>query len=276
MLNPETVQAYIDLHKEMKLPFKLTITNYTSRIQSNFIDIHFMKTEQSNRVLCAFSKVKSQVIKKPVPKIKNDNLQYFSQNFKQEYFYAEKIFNIDIKSAYVTILLNNGYIDKPCYDYVNRLPKMERLAAVGMLAGKKNIFTINKDGEIISDETIISKTSDYFFYCVKETSKIINEASQYLGEAFLFSWVDGIYFIEDETAAIKAMDILKEFFESKSIKVTNSVLTDFSVTLKKSHYHCIYKSEGKTKTMNVPVIDDIAAKKITNYLLKKDYNNGHN
>jgi len=53
---------------------------------------------------------------------------------------TDVIFNIDIKSAYATILKNDGLITQKTFDFINRLPKQERLTAVGMLAGKKNIF----------------------------------------------------------------------------------------------------------------------------------------
>lgn len=269
--SPQAIAAYIDLHKEMKLPFKMTISNYTTRIQSNLCDIHFMKTEQSNRVFAAFSKIKSQVKDVQIEKIDTDHLQYYSHSFKDENFYSDVIYNIDLKAAYATVLLNDKLIDKPTYKYICSLPKMQRLTAVGMLAGKKTIYQIDETGEPITQETIISETSDYFFYCVKRTSEIINEASQYLGNAFLFSWVDGLYFLQNEQAGMNAGKIIQEFLTEKGFKSTFDVLTEFEVICNKTYFYCKYKKDGKLKTMNVPRYENETIKKITNYLLKKEY-----
>lgn len=271
ILNADAVNAYIDFHKDLKIPFKMSISNYTTRITSNAVDIHFMKTEQSNRVFAAYNRTKSEVTKHKIKKINSFDLQYYSHAFKDENFYSDIIFNVDLKSAYATVLFNDGLISKKTYSYLCSLPKMQRLAAVGMLAGKKTIFQIDEAGEVQDEQTIISPTADYFFYCVKRVSEIINEASQHLGQSFLFSWVDGIYFLENPDSAIKAGEIIKEFFAEKGFKSSFDTLTEFTVKLNNTHFHCSYKKEDVFKTMNVPRYDNIAVKKITNYLLKKDY-----
>ena len=166
ILNSESVNAYIDLHKQMKLSFKLSLSTYTARITSNYCDIHFMKSEQPNRVFSAFNSLKSEVVKTKIKPINAGKLSYFAENFGFDNFYTDYIFNIDIKSAYATILKNDGLISEKTFTFISSLPKQERLACVGMLAGKKNIFTINEQGETVTDETIISPTSDYFFHCV--------------------------------------------------------------------------------------------------------------
>lgn len=271
ILNAETVNTYIDLHKDLNIPFEITISNYTTRIKSVLHDLHFMKTEQSNRVFAAFSMVKSQVTKFPVQKINTDNLQYYSHAFKDEPFYSDLIFNCDLKSAYASILFNDGMIDRKTFKYLSSLPKMGRLAAVGMLAGKKEIFQINEQGETVSREEIISPTSDYFFYCVKRTAEIMNEATQHLGQSFLFTWVDGVYFLENPAAAVNTGKIITDFFISKGLKSSFETLTQFNVEVKKDYFYCSYRKEGKLKTMNIPKTDNIAVKKITNHLLNKPY-----
>jgi len=270
MLNPEAVNAYVNLHKELKMPFTMAISNYTTRIKSNYIDIHFMRNEQSNRVFAAYSKVKSQVLKKPLPEVNKKKLQYYSHSFKEESFYMPVIYNCDLKSAYANVLFNDGYIDKETFKYLTSLPKMQRLAAVGMLAGKKNIFEIDENGDIESQREEIAPTSDYFFHCVKRISETINEASQYLGEAFLFSWVDGIYFFQEyEKGAETAGKIINDFFQEKGFQSSFDILKDFKVTAKENYFLCSYKKDEEGKIMRVPRHDITAIRKITDYLTKK-------
>lgn len=271
ILKHESVNAYVDLHKKMKLPFKLILSTYTARITSDYCDLHFMKSEQPNRVFCAFNMIKADVKKKPVPKIAVSKLKYYSQNFIYDDFFADKIFNIDIKSAYATILKNDGYISDKTFDFITRLPKQERLACVGMLAGKKNVFFMDENGNPTADETIISETADYFFYCVKRTADIMKTASKSLGNAFLFSWVDGIYFLENEKAGRNAGAIFQEHFEKIGFKTSFDVLENFEVKRKKDFYRVLYDKEGKKKMLNIPAKENIIIEKISQHLLTKTY-----
>lgn len=273
ILNPDAVNAYIDFHKKMKLPYKITISNYTTRIESKLHDIYFMKREQSNRVFAAFSKVKSDCKKKPIGRIDRDNLQYYSSSFQQDKFYSDVIYNIDLKSAYASILHNEGFISKETYRYVCSLRKMDRLAALGMLAGKKNIFEVDENGDVVSENVEISETVDYFFFCVKKTAEIMNECAKHLGDSFLFSWVDGIYFLQEETASVTAGKIISDYLNDLNLKCTFEKLEQFNVTLNKDHFNCTYYKAGKLKVMKVPRIESEAKNKIINYLTKKNYEN---
>lgn len=267
-LNPKTVKKYIDLHLKLGVPFELTLSNYTTKIKSKMHHIHFMKNAQSNRTFAAFSKVKSDVVKKQIPCISPYSVSYFSSNIFEKDFFADVIYNIDLKAAYATVLLNDKFISKETYNYIMKLPKMERLICIGMLAGKKNIFEIDGSGNVIKDETIISATSDYFFYCVQRTYEIMNEARFILNENFLFSWVDGIYFLDNEN---KSYNELLEFFSQKGFKVSFDVLTNFYIKCKNTYYNVSYTKNGEKKFMNVPKKQNSIIKSISNYLLTKDY-----
>jgi len=273
ILTQEVLNQYIDLHKSLKMPYKLTLSTYTARIISNYCDIYFMKAEQPVRVFAAYNKVKLDCKKVPVAQIKTSTLQYYSTAFQHGDFYADEIYNIDIKSAYASILYNDKLISKKTYDYLIKLPKMERLASVGMLASKKHHYEIDEKGEVTLDRIERSETSDYFFYCVKRTSEIINHVSKHLGEAFLFSWVDGIYFYQNnEKASISAMKIITDYLNENNLKASYDKLTEFEVKDKKEYYHCRFLKEGKLKYFNIPKIESETKNAIINHLLTKSYN----
>ena len=273
IMSAESVNAYIDFHKKIKLPFKIILSTYTTRIISDYCDIYFMRNEQSNRVFSAYAKVKKDVTRFKVNKIRVDSLQYYSHNFSYDNFYADRIYNIDIKSAYASILYNDGYITRTTFNYLKTLPKIDRLASVGMLASKKNIFLMDATGKPISETTVVSENSDYFFHCVKRCSEIINQASKHLGQAFLFSWVDGIYYLQEEQASIKASKIFKEYFYDEHKLITSfEILDNFEVTGERDYYNCKYIKEQKKKYINIPRYNNIVVNKITEHLLTKQYN----
>jgi hypothetical protein len=267
-LNPQNVKKYIDLHKALRLEFEMVVSNYTTQIKSRLYEIHFMKNAQSNRTFAAYQKVRNDCIKKEVPQIEAANVNYFATNIFKEDFYADVIYNIDLKAAYATVLLNDGYLTKETYKHLLTLPKMERLACVGMLAGKKVLFKINADGEPTENTTIISPTADYFFYCVQKTFDVMNEARFMLQENFLFSWVDGIYFLDNDN---KCYSEILSFLENEKFKISFDVLKEFHVKVYKNYYAVSYWKEDKKKFMNVPKQQNSIIKNISNYLLTKDY-----
>jgi hypothetical protein len=275
-LNAETVGAYIKMHNKLKMPFTLTVSNYTTKIKSNAFDLHFMKNEQSNKVFAAFAKIKKDCLRYPLPKINKKNIEYYNHAFDNCDFYADTIFNIDIKSAYATVLYIDGFISQQTFDYINSLKKQERLACVGMLAGKKNVFAINENGEITDEQEITSPTADYFFYCVKRVQDIIQGAAKILGDSFLFSWVDGIYFLENPKSAKKTAKILIEsYFKNEKYFVTFEQLKNFHIENKKDFFRCTYEKMQnnifKEKSIVVPKMDSTHIKKITDYLKTKKY-----
>ena len=272
-MDAESVNQYIDTHKKLKIPFTITLSTYTTKIESDYCNIYFMRNEQSNQTFSAFAKVKKDVSRFDIKKVNIAKLNYFSHNFGFNDFYSDLIYNIDIKSAYATILLNDGFITKKTFDYLSRLPKMDRLASVGMLASKKQVFQMDENGKPISEKVIVSEYSDYFFHCVKRTSEIMHIASKHLGPAFLFTWVDGIYFLQNnETASRIAGKIFKEYFSDvHKLKSEFEVLKEFNVTGFNDYWNCEYLKENKKKVINIPRIDNKIVNKITEHLLTKDY-----
>jgi hypothetical protein len=274
-LTTESVNSYIDLHKQLGLPFTIAISNYTTRLTSLAYDIHFLKSVQSKKAFASFAMLRKEVVLKPVPKITIENLSYCNIKPRHENLFADKIMNVDIKAAYATVLLTDGFISRKTYAYILKLPKQERLTAVGMLAGRKNIYRHDRKGKVISCETVISPTSDYFFYCVKRISEIINDAAYFMEDDFLFSWVDGLYFLPGKNDNIKGkVKIIQDFFKERGFKTTYTELINFEIQPRKGYYHCRYYKAEKPDGLiyiNVPKPENITLKKITAHLLNKDY-----
>jgi hypothetical protein len=215
----------LQLILDLQLDFELTTSNYTTTICLNNGTRKFLLQKQSAKTFSAFQKIKSDVKGKKVPRIKEENLIYFQHDFKKEASF-DKVMNIDLKSAYATILLRDGFITKETYEYLEGCNKRERLASVGMLASQKRIFYY-KNGIPTDHDTIKSKTAGIFFHCVKKTYEIMSRLKMICGNKYLFTWVDGIYFAPDEEVLSNCLEELSNY----SFNFKTEVLTNFEVKI---------------------------------------------
>ncbi len=266
LLNEKNVNELINFYKGIGMPFKLRVSNFTIFFESEFECIHYIKFPRGKRFFAAYQKIKSNLNGMPI--YINDNyIRYYNTGFIHDNFYADKIFQVDINSCYASILQNNGLITKETYQYLNTLPKDERLSSVGMMASKKNIFEFDNKGKIIKHEVQKSLYSDYFFYCVQETFKIMQECKNLLGNDYLFSWVDAIYFTNENNK-----DIVMNFFRDK-FKLNSSFheLIEFEVEMREQFYRLRYKKENIEHYMNIPLPENIEIKGLLNHLLTKNH-----
>lgn len=202
---------------------------------------------QSNQTFAAYAKVKKDVKDKEPPKINKDELVYFDHDFKESCS-IDRVYNIDLKSAYATILFKDSIITEDTFSYLSRLPKHDRLAAVGMLASRKKSFSFDKLGTIRTYEETISKLENFFYYAVQRTFEIMCELRSILGNSYLFTWVDGIYFRPDMDGLLKCEDYLRRI----SFRYSEEVLTDWQVRVVKGAVKLFFVKEGKIKSFSLP------------------------
>lgn len=156
------------------------------------------------------------------------NINFFQNDKETGYFNFgkivnnEKVFNIDLTSAYLTILYNTKKISKELFQKINGLKKSDRLKVLGMLAYQPFVFYYEK-GKLISNEQIKNKFRHIFFYCVKETFELIYKIKNKIGFDFVFSWVDGIYFTGEYN-----INIISDILKSKKLNFTVERLFNFT------------------------------------------------
>ena len=67
-----------------------------------------------------------------------------------------------------------------------------------MLASKKSVYSFNDQGEIINFEILENKAlRNVFFHCVNITFLIMQDIKHLIGESYIYSWVDGVYFTNE-------------------------------------------------------------------------------
>lgn len=195
LFNENNYQHFVSLIQQSKLPYTIIRSNYTLEINSSFLNIYFMQEEMSKKAMIC-----GQMIKKDLsicgiemPEIERDQLKYFDFNYEKIiHSHDGYFFNIDIKSAYATAL--KQLISPKTFSYLCSLPKKDRLAAVGMLASRKDLFFYDPAGVCVNHEKQVKETADWFYYCVLEIQKLMDDIIALIGTDFLFYWVDGIFF----------------------------------------------------------------------------------
>ena len=218
-----------------------------AHVSNEFVDQKFVQSMQSKRCFAAFAKLKADVRKKPIPKIDKDDLIYFQHDFK-DYAKHDKVFNVDLKSAYATCLYNAGYISEETSNYLAKISKNDRLASVGMLASKKKVFDFGKDGEPFHYEEHVSELENFFYFAVQQTHEIMSKLKAACGHNYLFTWVDGIYFIPDEEILSRCLYILAEHKFNWSF----DELTNFEVKPLGSYIKVTFDKDDKFKRFAIP------------------------
>lgn len=246
-------REYLFFLTDLGLDFMLQCSNYTMKATVNsknsILNKTYVANLQSKRTFAAFAKIKSDIKTKEIPPIKNKDVKYFQHDFKSDTSIPE-VWNIDIKSAYATILFNEKYISEDTFKYLCSLTKQERLASVGMLASKKKIFEFKRGNPIQIGEKV-AETSGIFFYAVHRTFEIMDELKRICGQNYLFTWVDGIYFKPDEKVLLDCLQALEKF----KLQYKAEVLTDFTIKIKSTYIDLKFFKEGKVKIFKLPSAD---------------------
>ena len=178
-----------------KETFELTLSTYTTRFSLPDAEFVFMLECINESCFSAYHKVKTDVLKKPLPKVNQRDIIYFVSHIVP--MDLPIVYATDIKSAYANVLFNDGYLSLDTFSYLQTVRKPDRLASIGMLAGHKTTYYFTK-GKCQYSSDDFSENSDYFFYCVKRTNAIMNECKRAIEPYFLLTWVDCIYYTSVE------------------------------------------------------------------------------
>lgn len=259
------IKAYIDLLKTSGFPYTLKISNYTIEIISELFNIQFVKELRGKQTFAAYSKVKKDVKAKRKPIVNKSELKYFEHDFTKD-FSASHVINVDLRSAYATILFNERIISEDTFNYLQDIPKVDRLAAVGMLASKKYCFSYNEKNELINYDKITSDLENFFFYCVMRTGNIMADLKRICGADYLFTWVDGIYLRVNDERLYRISDYLEKHYFNYTIEI----LEDFEVRIVNGKIKLQFKKEDDLKQFNIPAKENMLAADLVRFLTNQN------
>lgn len=250
-LDIEAIKKYVSFLREIKAPYTLTMSSYTTTIKSEFVNIRFMK-EEKKMVFFA----RSKELKKEVANFLENNIidnitsvEYYDIAEHKDFIQPE-VFNVDLSSAYLYVLKNNNIISNTLFEKLFKMEKQDRLAIVGMLASKKQVFTFDESGEISNYETIEEpEQRNIFFFCVYTVYFIMQEIKKMLGVDYIFTWVDGIYFVNGEH-----LPKIEKFLNSINYPFKIETLTNFEFYKnEKNIIEIDFLKNNKKKTFNIPI-----------------------
>ena len=200
--NKEETEFIKNLKKE-KQNFEIQITNYSTTINLNNKRFIFTNSVMSKKAFISFSKIKSDINKNNFvfPEKLNTKILYYSAHEKlknKKFGLHSNVVNIDINSAYLSVLKNNGIITKNTFNYIQKTSKVDRLKSVGMLATQKICYQFIKGIETNVYQKKDDNLRNIFFLCCYEIDILLQKIEAILGKSFLFYWFDGIYFQGNE------------------------------------------------------------------------------
>jgi hypothetical protein len=257
----------LNLYVSAGANFTLEVSNYVQTITYNGKKYMYCINLQSEQTFAGYNLIKSNLSKlDEKKKIELDKIIKSHEASRAKYYsvkYAlipqsiKQVICIDINSAYATILFNTGFIEEKTFKYLQRIKKGSRLAAVGMIASLKNVF-IYEDGEIINVDEIQSEYRNLFFYLVNQTGKIMEALEKRYFKAWLFTWVDGIYFDLNKFPKQDIQTILGEIKEHFKVEAKIEFCRDFNLNRKNQNIlfdfekHNAKKNKWEKKTYNFP------------------------
>lgn len=248
------LQNTLNLLKNFNQDFIFENSTYTAKIITKETELNFITREMDLSAFIAHSKIKKDILNCGVkkPDIKPIELDYFEQNLQGEYL--NYVLNFDLTKAYPTVLLNGGFITVETYKYLCSIGKVERLAAIGMLARKKNIIEyVNGFPKVGSLKIDRKDTSEYFYYCIQQTTKIITEIKEAVKNRFLFTWVDGIYFETQTNEDLnEAIETVKKVCKRNKILFTFEILTEFVCEFQNGLFNIYFNKGENVKRFCIP------------------------
>jgi hypothetical protein len=180
----------------------------------------------------------------------------------------EDLMYIDINGAYWQTAHNLGIISDKLYLRGLDVGKIVRLAALGSLAKKKDIWKFDGN-DFKKMETIKNPNENLWFAICKKVSDVMGQVVSAIGDDFVFYWVDGIYIKNKPDVLVKVYQIFSELgyttktepipyieFHEKGFDVQGVVKTDLK------HFSWVSGSSGSKKKNNAPITEYLENERI--------------
>lgn len=235
-------------------------TNYSLKVETDRRNYYFSNAKSSGkRAFIAYNKIVKDIKASGLetPDLTSRDVKYWW--FKDADKYPENFFSVDINSAYPTALLNTGAITQETYDWIcTRIPKIDRLRCVGMLATQKGIYHY-EHGVLKDFEADSSQYSGWFFMCCLIVGEIMDLCRKRYSDSVIHYWVDGIAMKENHEDCLAYIESLG--YPSKIEVITDCRLVNNCM---------IYRKDGKKKYLHLPRKVNVSDEEARNFLYYGD------
>lgn len=196
-------------------PFTLIKSGSSYELISNFYNEKAFRSGFSPKDLSFIKSVKTHVNKNNISldfideDYKNSGIDYIKVSKFKSGDVLENLHCIDIDSAYWKTALNLGIISESIYKRGLDAGKVVRLAGLGSLAKKKDVWVY--DGKDFNKlKTVRCEYENLWFAICKKVSDVMSEVVKEIGDDFVFYWVDGIYVKRNEGVMSKIIERFQE------------------------------------------------------------------
>lgn len=197
-------EEYIKLFEKKGIPHRIDGFSHSDTVTTDNCVYVFSK-EFNKNVIPIFTKIKFDILRlkknlgtTPMPVFYITGRQMANLKMDQEIKFGSVI-NIDIKKAYPTCLLLNGFIGDKTYKYLLEKNKLDVLKSIGVLGSHK--VSMKFDGRKHSVPKLTRKPylSDVLKFIQYEIGRVMVRISNHYKRKnqFLFFWTDGVYLTPD-------------------------------------------------------------------------------
>jgi hypothetical protein len=236
------ISEIIDQAKKQSPEFTLSFTSSSASLDILNNKFWFIDQSSNTRALRIHNRIKKEIGDLHADIEQKADFFDFSGLGKNT---PKNCFCVDINSAYLTALKNEGLIKPNTYEQVMKSTqgknrKMDRLKAIGLFASCK-IKMDYIQGEPQNLKLIENPQNWVFWLACQRTTEAMQKIRELMPEDYLCYWVDGIFL---KGNPYQAQEILKEMgFNSKIEKITD---------LKKTDKRLTYLKDGIKKILFLP------------------------
>lgn len=184
------------------IPYELYYSSSTARLVTEYEKRIYAESRITKKELILRNQIKKDINER-VERVTRDErpAHYFRWAKKLGYMdlnpgeviRVEDVYEVDLVSAYYHAAAKLGYLSPEFFEKTKTLPKPIRLRLLGSIATRKQYETF--DGEefqtwVEQDDKMRAVWHNIVCY----VDDVMQEMAQYLGDRFLWYWVDGIYF----------------------------------------------------------------------------------
>jgi hypothetical protein len=193
--NADQVEQLVKFYNEQKVTFKVKHSQYSTTFDFGKEKIKFVTQTYGVRVFAANRCLVKDIKSSP------DTLELLTKYYSTDNYDVRnglkpknygKVINVDIVGAYPNTLINNGLCTQETYKRLMKLPKKERLPAIGMIAKKATVFSY-ENGECIEWDVEVGEFANIFYFLIYEIDRIMKFCKEIAGEYYIMHWVDGIF-----------------------------------------------------------------------------------
>lgn len=213
------------------IPYELYYSSSTARLVTQYEKRIYAESRITKKELILRNQIKKDINER-VERVTRDErpAHYFRWAKKLGYMdlnpgeviRVEDVYEVDLVSAYYHAAAKLGYLSPEFFQKTKTLPKAIRLRLLGSIATRKQYETF--DGEefqtwVEQDDKMRAVWHNIVCY----VDDVMQEMAEYLGDRFLWYWVDGIYFTTFGEHDISA-SLVEQIAKKNSFEVTKKKL----------------------------------------------------